>query len=569
MKKSLLIVFLCAVSAQATVWVSDGSRLDVQNKINGSADGDTITMPTGTFSDWTQSVNIDGSKSITLSGNTTVDPVAKTANDLTIIQDNITNTNTPVLYLNSNTTKSPRVTGITFTDGARGTLGNLGAVDIGAEIHGVKARLDHCHFLNLNRLQAIYVGGAVFGCIDHNLIETTNISSQSILVRMASWNGDTNGTGDKSFADYPWLGTNKFIFIEDNCFNNTYASNPLANVIDADFGSRMVIRYNHFYDTQVHNHGTENRYRGARSGEVYGNDFHFTTVVSLGLVRTGVYLFHDNTFAGTQGTGLDLNYFRFAVNFGPPPSVGGASGDNVWDVNATQADGTHVDGNAPYLFDSGTATGGSTTTIVDTTKSWTTNQWARYTAKRVSDEAISMILSNTGNTLTVTAFSGGYNNNSPPVWANGNSYQIRKVLIALDQPGRGKSDLIQGGYNQGGATLNTVTNTGTVHAYVNNSTLGAWPHQALEPCYSWNNLYGAVSLGFSVINAYDQLVSGQDYYNDSSSAAVVSKYVAALNGVDYLGPYTYPHPLNVADIVSTGSRKIGRDVKASLGGRAP
>ena len=47
----------------------------------------------------------------------------------------------------------------------------------------------------------------------------------------------------------------------------------------------------------------------------------------------------------------------------------------------TEADGMHGDGHPPYLFDSGTATSGSGSQIIDTTKNWTANQWVGYTAK--------------------------------------------------------------------------------------------------------------------------------------------------------------------------------------------
>jgi hypothetical protein len=52
----------------------------------------------------------------------------------------------------------------------------------------------------------------------------------------------------------------------------------------------------------------------------------------------------------------------------------------------------------------------------------------------------------------------------------GDQYQIHKVLIALDQPGRAKGDLF----------------TGTTPI---NSTTGIdrWPHQPLQPTYCWND----------------------------------------------------------------------------------
>lgn len=72
-------------------------------------------------------------------------------------------------------------------------------------------------------------------------------------------------------------------------------------------------------------------------------------------------------------------------------------------------------------LDSGTATGGSTTTIVDSSKSWTTNQWMGYVAAASSSSGqAGVITANTSNTLTLTVTSGAL---SPGVSA-GNTYTI-------------------------------------------------------------------------------------------------------------------------------------------------
>src|SRR6266513_6257673 len=72
----------------ATVYNSDGSAASVQALHNAAHDGDTITVPAGTFS-WTSRLNI--TKGITIQGQTTISG-AGTANpiinDGTIIQDN-------------------------------------------------------------------------------------------------------------------------------------------------------------------------------------------------------------------------------------------------------------------------------------------------------------------------------------------------------------------------------------------------------------------------------------------------------------------------------------------------
>lgn len=69
----------------------------------------------------------------------------------------------------------------------------------------------------------------------------------------------------------------------------------------------------------------------------------------------------------------------------------------------------------------GTATSGSTTTCVDTTKSWETNQWRGYTFRDVTTGAASTISSNTSNTLTLLS--------AITAVSTSDSYQIFRGII--------------------------------------------------------------------------------------------------------------------------------------------
>jgi hypothetical protein len=103
----------------------------------------------------------------------------------------------------------------------------------------------------------------------------------------------------------------------------------------------------------------------------------------------------------------------------------------------------------------------------------------------------------------------------------------------MDQSGRGKGDLIADTPNP----LNTVTG------------LLQWPHQQIEPCVSWNNrANGGLTVGFTTQDP--TIISGRDYLNlgnsfpaNATPQAMIDAYPAAVNGVDYLGTFTYPHPL--------------------------
>ena len=132
--------------------------------------------------------------------------------------------------------------------------------------------------------------------------------------------------------------------MEDN-YLKSLTGNPTGGPDDLR-GGRWVWRHNHMYDVSVQGHGTENgRWRGGRAREVYSNDFHNTTNHGVGGVRSGVTVFHDNTFDGvTPGqSGYQLQAYRSMFKWIACPFAG-ATGDNPWDMNDPHG-----------LYESGTA----------------------------------------------------------------------------------------------------------------------------------------------------------------------------------------------------------------------
>jgi hypothetical protein len=507
---SLLVGLLFVPSTRSQAKIINAASLsiaDVKAAIASAVEGDAVVIPAGT-SAWTSGLTI--TKGITLIGGTTVNSRTGNVSDQTIILDNIPRgpAGAPIIKLETSSGKSYRVSGITFRPGSVTDTNYNGMIQLAGNSHSV--RLDHCHFAaTVNQEAFIEVWGAIYGVIDHNLMEFGH--GFGISLNMSNWGGHSYGDG--SWAEPAYYGSEKFVFIEDNYLRSTSAIEISAT--DDYRGARWVFRHNHCYNVQVGGHGTEgDRERGGRAREIYNNDFHFTNSQQAGGFRTGGLITHNNSWYGAPpARGFGLQNFRtfFAYQSGP---WHGASGDNVWDANDTQGKNTSKEGGSPHLFESGTVSAGTTTTITDNTKSWTPNQWIGFTAKRVSANGIGYIRSNTSKMLTVLA----YNDSGGPVhWAAGDQYQIHRVVISLDQPGRGAGDLLAGD-----PPINTVTGT------------AIWPHQALEPCYSWNDKYVPTNAPVNIRTGWGQstLVEGRDFFNNTP----MSGYT----------PYTYPHPLTTS-----------------------
>jgi hypothetical protein len=535
-----LIVFWNVKLMAITIKASSPSLKDVQTAISSAVNGDTVIVPAGTAA-WTSTLVI--SKGITLIGQTTTDSVAGTAVDKTIIQDNVVRVSgsggNPIIRVDSVLGQKYDISGLSFQSGPSTTPNSNGAIRLNGNSHSL--RLHHCHFQSLkNQAIVVAIWGAIWGVADHNVLEL--LRSESFTFYMDNWpnpDGSAGVNGDGSWATPTNLGSQGFFFVEDNYLVNTTRTvgtfNQLAGNTDDLHGGRWVFRHNHCYDIAIETHGTENgRCHGGRAREVYNNDFHNAHAHGTGGIRSGVTISHDNTYDGVQPThGTTLQALRSIFSWTPKTGSpwSGGSGDNPWDSNDTR-NGSFTENGFSYnpvdgLYDSGTVVSGSSTSLVDTTKSWAPNQWQYFTAKRLSDNQVALIKSNTSNTLTVVYYtdSGG-----GAIWKAGDRYQIHRALILLDQPGRGQGDLITGT-----PPMNSTTRK------------AGWPHNALEPSYSWNNIYTpkGASVDFKVGNLNDALQqAGRDYYNNTPMPGYK--------------PYTYPHPLTRESVIGKRTGDTGR-----------
>ena len=129
---------------------------------------------------------------------------------------------------------------------------------------------------------------------------------------------------------------------------------------------------------------------------------------------------------------------------------------------------------------------------------------------------------------TITYYYGGAGRGAPLVFNSGDAFSIRKVLIALDQNGRGKGDLI-----------------------TSSSGPRDWPNQQQETCFSWNNKNTDTDQVYGITTSIPTQHEGSDYINlgaglpaNQIPAQVTAAYPASVNGGSaYDHEYPYPHHL--------------------------
>lgn len=336
------------------------NRADVVDCITAAVDGDTITIPAGTATDWTSEVTI--SKAITLQGSGTCG---------TIIKDNIA-ANAELITMNLVANLTSKIKNIRF-EGGTATSGQMIVIDAATNT------LDDRRFVIENncfyRVLRIYLEpNRAYGVIANNTFETTNASGAPIYLVHNNYTWADDRWAD---SDSHW-GTDQFVFIEDNIFDKRQAfecspSCVTRPIYDAQSGSRAVLRYNTVYCGYVEVHGTESpgRQRGGRSIEVYENTFDSTSCNSTGStilgLRSGSALVYNNTAEnwGILTSAVSFTNLRTSDNYGP---FGIADGRNTFDLND--------DANNPYV--TGTVSSAGTLTMTDSGKSWTTNQWTGY-----------------------------------------------------------------------------------------------------------------------------------------------------------------------------------------------
>jgi hypothetical protein len=274
-----------------------------------------------------------------------------------------------------------------------------------------------------------------------------------------------------------------------------------------------------------------------RQFEIYNNTFTDSrSFYSAMDFRSGTGMVYSNTVVG-YGLFNSIENYRNVE----PNAWGGVTGFNPWDSNS------------PTIYFSGTITNAASSyTLPVCGANWTSNQWAGYIlydttlASNYLAAGTNFVPNGSGGTtqpgnMPVYCLIQGNNANelvlTPPkdfpfMGGSGDQFVIYYCGAALDQVGRGSGDLIQditvGSWpNNVTWTINTATGTNT------------WPHQVLEPLYSWANTLNGNPAGIKSLMGYSNIQEGRDIYSNQ----VAPGYV----------PLPYPHPLTLGDGAAAAS----------------
>jgi hypothetical protein len=503
-----LFLAFSGLAHAATINARSPSFSDVSTAVATAAKGDTVVVPGGTAS-WTKTLVI--SKPITLMGQTTVNYTTETANNQTIILDDVSPRN-PIIHADvtsGDMTVAPtvpllQIKGFTFR-GSPNTTSNspIAAIQLSGTCPAV--RITDCNFDSLYQA-SIYTFGWVYGVMD-NCLHTIASYHVTGVMGMATYNGQKYGDG--SWTEDAHWGSYKFFFIENNVIRNLFKSAGVqAGTIDAKRGARYVIRNSKIYDSPViQTHGTEgDRDRGCRAIEFYNNVCTRSTdgPGSPGGLRSGNLLFHDNQYKG-QALGnafVSLVAYRTLANFQPWTL---ASGDNPWDQNDPH--GLYASGTAATASVANAADGITSFYVTGNLSTYNTGGYSvRNPNTGLGSHIDSAVYNATSNKTLITCFYSGAWDSAKVAFSIGSPFQIYRVLRVLDQTGLGAGKL---------CSTSPVSLNGAVN----------------ESSYAWNNnqVNGPAVTIHSGGAPHPTFVQGRDYFNSAPPFA----YKA----------YTYPHPL--------------------------
>jgi hypothetical protein len=285
---ALCCSLLASSSALSATRNTNGSRADVQAKIDAAVDGDIVVVPNGTFT-WDTAVRISG-KGIHLKGETKGSVAIRGAVS-----------NGALIEMIEDATHSIELSNLWFSAVPGAPSNPLASTTFFVRLYGGgdvgKPVLMHdCKFTEGNNF-CLYAGewnsnrGVIWNCE----FVSTNYHYNGLSFRpisdAASWtSASTMGADDTT-------GT-KNVYVEDCHFQLGY-----GGVLNGDSNARVVVRRCTFYNALVATHGAEGP-AGVRHMEIYDCAFTYngaddfqngSSVIAWFYLRGGTYVITDNT----------------------------------------------------------------------------------------------------------------------------------------------------------------------------------------------------------------------------------------------------------------------------------
>jgi hypothetical protein len=366
----------------------------------------------------------------------------------------------------------------------------------------------------------------VFGVADHNTIgDTINTSDYIDFINVGHglWLGNV-AFGDSSWASPDTFGTKQMFYLENNTFSHALGTDSdIPDPSPHGGGARLACRFNTFNNLHpfgaCSGHGTETtgRPRGVRQWEGYFNTAICTDTTTQGCNslwpgRSGVGRSFGNKVSDSgSGRMKTLDVFNAQRSWRGSADFGFCGGLAPWDTNDTNGGG----GNTGFVYFTGTVASVSGFTVtVNGTPGWMVNQWApvgqNFSVIDTTGGSFSAeIESNTANSFTIE-FSGSGTN-----YHVGDTVEITRVFVCLDQSNRGAGVLLNGQHTPNQVQVN----------------------QVLDPSYEADDdargTLGAIGVYFS--SAQHREIQNHDWYQENLNQNAQTSATSPFNGTSGTG----------------------------------
>lgn len=533
-------LFMFASHAWAgTYTAASCSQADVNAVINGpthtAVDGDVIQIPAGSCT-WTSGISVPSNIGITITGagtpNSGASTVGASSSCVGGSGTNITDSagslfNMSPEYGNS----TSRISCIQIIVGSP-TGSPVGVTGTCTSSGCPNLRLDNLTapngFAGIGISDdAFVVLNNVFGVADHNNVGSSGSVPDNGVdfanVGYGAWQG-VGFWGDNSWASADTFGTSQEFYLENNNVTGAFLTDMDDYPGNGNFGGgRAACRFNTFNSvtgaTACTDHGTDTigRVRGGRQIEFYGNSLNCSGGCgSIFGDRSSVSMVFLNTItSGSAGAFVSIDTqrrWREDTPWGP------CDGTGAFDTN----DGTVY---SAETISSYSPTGDNYIVNVSGTP-WTNNEWISVNGEPYSFHDVTQdfgfeLAASSPNSITSFFSCNGNGCGSTP--ANGDSFQILRATVCMDQPGRGAGQLVQGG------DCNTFPTSGHLcPQLVSTGTTGPVA-EALDPSYEVDDAGTVTSVQY-VSNDSQGEIANRDWYSQNIGQTAQTSSTSPFNG---------------------------------------